>query len=104
MSTSRRGRKMTKIKGSCNKCGTCCRFLILRVPIKLYGRSDIVQWIRYHGIDVIDKDKDMLKLFVPLECKMLKGNLCKINDRKPKVCKDAPQTKDQIVKGCGYYV
>lgn len=71
------------------KCrsGLCCTYMILHIPKK----TDKV-WLLYHKIKIVGKSdlKDHIRIRVDIPCKHLnKYKLCKIYDRRPKVCVDA---------------
>jgi Fe-S-cluster containining protein len=92
------------ILGSCKKCGGCCRFFVLSVPKRLYGKKDIIRWLEFHGVKKIAPIvKEELRLVIPLPCLKLNGNLCLIHDRRPRMCRDFPSNEDQLLPGCGYY-
>ena len=66
----------------CEGCGACCKFFSLSA--KDISR-ELLAYFKMHGCGYKDG-----KIIIPARCKYLtEGNRCKINDRKPEVCKIA---------------
>ena len=69
---------------NCNQCGDCCRDITL--PLGMIFDDDDVRWIKYHGIEIIEKDgRQWVKINNP--CSKLINNKCSIYENRPFNCK-----------------
>ncbi len=96
-----------KIKGSCKRCGKCCR------EIRAYGMKNekdlkimqlIFPWYRMFYILRTDDDNNIV-----LSCKNLNRNgKCKIYKFRPLLCRNYPKKyidfNGEMIDGCGYEV
>jgi Fe-S-cluster containining protein len=68
---------------NCQRCGDCCRDIILPLRIKL--DEDDIRWVEYHNLKVIEKEgQQWVKIQNP--CSQLKDNKCLIYDNRPENC------------------
>lgn len=73
----------------CSKCAKCCQslFFIAEMP---FPSLDIVDYYRYHNIVLINMGDGRVKFVVQNKCVNLDGNLCKIFDDRPSICRGSP--------------
>lgn len=71
----------------CKKCGSCCRFLFVRVKKETVDTF----WMNVHNIKTIYIDEEDVGLLIPVKCNQLDGeNQCSIYSTRPQTCKDYP--------------
>lgn len=90
-----------KRKGHCSKCGSCCKYVIIYIDKKGADKK----LLDYRNIEYFVEGK-FLAIKIKSRCRYLtENNLCSINGRKPKSCKDAPYSKNhnEHFKECTYY-
>lgn len=82
-----------KRTGSCRKCGNCCRELRFFFPYMFKADPVFMDFYEARGCEITDSaPAGMIAVIVPHKCPQLgDGNLCKLQKRKPKACRDAPK-------------
>jgi Fe-S-cluster containining protein len=94
--------------GSCKQCGQCCQNLGW---ICIYADKDTLEWIRARDPEIqlvpYDSVEDCYLMAVPYPCKQLvdigDGKYgCKLHETKPYLCKQYPESTDELKPGCGF--
>jgi len=91
--------------GKCRKCGRCCRELKFFFPEGLLNNKEFMEFYKARGCEVRKSEfmEGYVFVRVPHVCPHLKGNLCDIQNRKPKACREAPRNPwDHEGLNCGY--
>lgn len=71
---------------SCANCNAaCCRYFMIRLASPL--SSDEARWYELHGVKVRNNG---LLFETPCQMLDLETNKCKIYEKRPKCCQDAP--------------
>ena len=90
------------MKGSCRRCGSCCRELYLPVVV---STEKEVEFYKARGLPL---SKGLNAVNLKIVCPHLKDNRCSIYSRRPDICREYPRNvpqrlRDQILdKDCGY--
>lgn len=94
--------------GDCRQCGQCCRRLGW---LWVFAGDDTIEWMQAHDPEItIIPDEDAQGYYwvsVPYPCKQLidigDGKYsCAMHDKKPRLCKQYPESTDELKPGCGY--
>lgn len=77
----------------CLRCGSCCTYLTIGVinPDSRYEEPDVIKFLEYHGVTVIDNPivPGTKTLHVPVKClKLLPDGKCEIYETRPNVCRN----------------
>jgi hypothetical protein len=102
------------IKGSCKKCGSCCRNISFMIGGKYLSEPEEFQNLKefdsqYNHFFISGRDKDGFLLFT---CKSINSdNLCKCYHFRSLYCRLYPKivtkhlaTHTEMLEGCGYYI
>lgn len=83
--------------GSCEPalCGSaCCQFILLEVNPIYLEQPDLANWIRLHGITLVEREKRVLaKIALPCTALSRQGH-CELygKSERPAICADFPVT------------
>jgi Fe-S-cluster containining protein len=85
-------------------CGTCCRVGIQIVPDERWTQ-DFEDLLLMKGAQFLDVSEQGRRYVHEMVCKNLNlaTNKCKIQGRKPRLCKEYPNDKITLLPGCGYH-
>ena len=99
-------RQTYEIIGECTKCGKCCEN-IYSAYMYTEKEFEFMKKIFPSYRRFYIKGKDEFGNFV-FACKYLKGNLCSVYDKRPRLCRSYPQKRlavyAKMPDGCGYTV
>jgi|UniRef100_A0A6M3LII1 hypothetical protein len=94
-----------KRTGKCKKCGNCCRQLKFFFPEGLLKNREFVEFYEARGCEVKQSERmeGHIMVMIPFPCPHLKGDLCGIQNRKPRACRNAPVNPwDHEGLDCGF--
>ena len=102
------------LKGSCKKCGNCCRNITFMIKDKYLTQEEEFERLKnfdseYNNFFLSGKDEDGILLFT---CKFLgEDNLCTCYALRSFYCRLYPKIRaghlksnDEMLEGCGYYI
>lgn len=88
-------------KGKCNKCGACCKYIMLSLGNNAYQMDYTKNFGKQIKID------NQIHIMIPQRCKQLtKDNKCKIHKTRPHACRQFPWPTDSTYRAiedvCGF--